>query len=56
MSSDRPYRNALGTEELRRNVGRQFDPRVVRALVEVLRERRLLSDEQLERSTGGAGA
>jgi HD domain/GAF domain len=60
MSSDRPYRNALSTEEateeIIQNAGRQFDPRVARALVEVLRDRRLLSDEQLERANGGTGA
>jgi putative nucleotidyltransferase with HDIG domain len=60
MSSDRPYRNALSTEEateeIIQNVGWQFDPRVARALVEVLRDRRLLSDEQLEWTNGGTGA
>jgi HD-GYP domain-containing protein (c-di-GMP phosphodiesterase class II) len=44
------------TEEIIQNVGWQFDPRVARALVEVLRDRRLLSDEQLERTNGGTGA
>jgi HD-GYP domain-containing protein (c-di-GMP phosphodiesterase class II) len=60
MSFDRPYRNALSTEEateeISQNVGRQFDPRVARALAEVLRDRRLLSDEQLEQTNGGAVA
>jgi HD-GYP domain-containing protein (c-di-GMP phosphodiesterase class II) len=53
MSSDRPYRKAMSnkevTEELARNAGRQFDPRVVLALAEVLRERRLLSVEEAQR-------
>jgi len=53
MTSDRPYRDALSTEEaveeLRQNVGRQFDPRVVLSLSKVLRDRHLLSGEELER-------
>lgn len=40
MTSDRPYRKACGDRaalsELEKEAGRQFDPRVVRALVEVL--------------------
>jgi putative nucleotidyltransferase with HDIG domain len=60
MSSDRPYREALtkgdAIEELRQNAGRQFDPRVVRTLAEVLRERHLLSDEQMEYIDNGTGA
>jgi putative nucleotidyltransferase with HDIG domain len=60
MSSDRPYRNALSTEEaieeIRRNVGRQFDPHVARSLAEVLSDRRLLSDEQMEQINGQIGA
>jgi putative nucleotidyltransferase with HDIG domain len=60
MSSDRPYREALtkgdAIEELRQNAGRQFDPRVVRTLAEVLRERHLLSDEQMEYIENGTGA
>ena len=40
MTSDRPYRRALSREaaleELRRNAGTQFDPRVVEALLAVL--------------------
>jgi diguanylate cyclase (GGDEF)-like protein len=40
MTSDRPYRSAMTTEqaiaELRRGAGSQFDPRVVTALLELL--------------------
>ena len=58
MSSDRPYREALSTEEaieeIGRNVGLQFDPRVVSALAGVLRDRNLLSGEEAERLHGGA--
>ena len=53
MSSDRPYREALSAEEaveeIGRNAGRQFDPRVVPALAGVLRDRNLLSGEEAER-------
>ena len=53
MASDRPYREALSTdeatEELGRNVGGQFDPRVVPALSKVLRDRNLLSAEAVDR-------
>jgi HD-GYP domain-containing protein (c-di-GMP phosphodiesterase class II) len=42
MISDRPYRPALShetaIEELRRNAGTQFDPRVVDALLALLEE------------------
>ena len=42
MTSDRPYRRALGrataVEELRRNAGTQFDPRVVATLLVLLDE------------------
>lgn len=42
MVSDRPYRRTMGVEEaleeLEKNAGAQFDPGVVRALVEVVRE------------------
>jgi len=42
MTSDRPYRGALGldttTEELRRHAGTQFDPRVIDALLGLLDE------------------
>ena len=44
MTSDRPYRRAMGEEgavdELRRNAGAQFDPAVVEAFMRVLRRRR----------------
>jgi len=40
MTTDRPYRRALSEEqalgELRANAGTQFDPQVVRALIEVV--------------------
>ena len=53
MASDRPYREALSAEEaveeIGRNVGRQFDPRVVPVLAGVLRDRNLLSGEEAER-------
>jgi HD-GYP domain-containing protein (c-di-GMP phosphodiesterase class II) len=42
MTTDRPYRAALPTdvavEELRRNAGTQFDPRVVAVLIDILLE------------------
>jgi len=42
MTTDRPYRKALSQEEaleeLKRNAGTQFDPQVVEAFLEVLRE------------------
>ena len=49
MTSDRPYREALGREaldELQRNMGTQFDPRVVLALVKVVKGRRFLPPEE----------
>ncbi len=50
MTSDRPYRRALGAEEgireLRENMGKQFDPRVVLELVEVLKAGHLPPDEE----------
>ena len=53
MTSHRPYRDALSTEEaveeIRQNAGRQFDPRVVLSLSKVLRDRHLLSAEEMER-------
>jgi two-component system, cell cycle response regulator len=52
MTSDRPYRKALGREaidELRENMGEQFDPRVALALVDVVEALHLLSPEERER-------
>ncbi len=52
MTSDRPYRKALGREavdELRRNMGEQFDPCVVLALVDVVDVLHHLSPEERER-------
>jgi HD-GYP domain-containing protein (c-di-GMP phosphodiesterase class II) len=53
MTSDRPYRDALSSEEaveeIRQNAGRLFDPRVVPSLSKVLRDRHLLSAEEMER-------
>jgi putative nucleotidyltransferase with HDIG domain len=53
MTSDRSYREALSTEEvideLKEGAGAQFDPRVVFALLEILKARHLLpSDEESE--------
>jgi HD-GYP domain-containing protein (c-di-GMP phosphodiesterase class II) len=55
MTSDRPYREALRTEEvieeLEKYAGGQFDPRVVLALLGVLKTRHLLpADEGKSRS------
>jgi putative nucleotidyltransferase with HDIG domain len=52
MTSDRPYRKALGREaidELRNNMGEQFDPRVALALVDVVEALHSLSPEERER-------
>ena len=53
MTSNRPYREALDVEtrirEFQNNIGRQFDPRVVFALVEVLKTRYLLPPDEAER-------
>jgi putative nucleotidyltransferase with HDIG domain len=52
MTSDRPYRKALGREtidELHKNMGKQFDPRVVLALVDIAKELHLLPLEVRER-------
>ncbi len=52
MTSDRPYRQALGREaleELRENMGEQFDPRVALALVDVAKVLHLLPPEERER-------
>ena len=56
MISDRPYREALSSEamieELKKNTGQQFDPRVVQVLREVLKDHRLHSPNQAERMNG----
>ena len=52
MTSDRPYRRALGREaldELTENMGEQFDPRVALALVDVAKVLHLLPPEERER-------
>jgi putative nucleotidyltransferase with HDIG domain len=53
MTSNRPYREALDVEtrirEFQSNTGKQFDPRVVLALVEVLESRYLLPSDEAER-------
>ena len=52
MTSDRPYRQALGLEaldELTENMGEQFDPRVALALVDVAKALHLLPPEERER-------
>lgn len=57
MTSDRPYREALGREaldELRKNMDKQFDPRVARALVEVVKVPHLLPSGKKGRMTGEA--
>ena len=56
MTSDRPYREALGVErwirKLEENMGKQLDPRVVLALVEVLKTHFLLPPDEIERIIG----
>jgi putative nucleotidyltransferase with HDIG domain len=56
MTSDRPYREALGVErwnrKLEENMGKQLDPRVVLALVEVLKTHFLLPPGEIERIIG----
>lgn len=58
MTSDRPYREALGVErwirKLEENMGKQLDPRVVLALVEVLKTHFLLPPDEIERIIGEA--
>jgi putative nucleotidyltransferase with HDIG domain len=52
MTSDRPYRNALGRgtiDALHKNMGKQFDPRVVRALVDIVKVLDLLPPKERER-------
>jgi HD-GYP domain-containing protein (c-di-GMP phosphodiesterase class II) len=55
MTIDRPYRRALplrrALAELRREAGRQFDPKVVRAFLQVWRRGEL--GAQLKRMTKG---
>ncbi|MBI4279895.1 MAG: HD-GYP domain-containing protein, partial [Armatimonadetes bacterium] len=52
MTSDRPYRAALGwrsaMQELERQKGRQFDPVVVEALLEALHERLPVEESRLD--------
>ncbi len=47
MLSDRPYRKAMGlvevVEELKKNSGKQFDPAVVDALIELIEEEKILA-------------
>ena len=47
MTSDRPYRKAMGTraamDELERNVGTQFCPRTIPALLEVIDQARIVT-------------
>ena len=42
MTSDRPYRSAMGVEralaEIQGGIGTQFDPEVVRVFVQMIRE------------------
>jgi HD-GYP domain-containing protein (c-di-GMP phosphodiesterase class II) len=57
MTSDRPYREALGREaldELQKNTGKQFDPRVVLALLDVVKVRHLLPPDETERLISAA--
>jgi putative nucleotidyltransferase with HDIG domain len=52
MTSDRPYREALGREaldELHKNMGKQFDPRVALTLAEVVKVLHLLTPAERER-------
>ncbi|MDQ3707497.1 MAG: HD domain-containing protein [Chloroflexota bacterium] len=54
MTEDRVYRKALGHEkainELRRNAGTQFDPRVVNAFIRILKEQPELAEIHTEDS------
>lgn len=60
ITHDRPYRagNSVETalEELRREAGRQFDPRLVDALIEVLREGEWLLAEPSSQTPGALRA
>ena len=55
MLSDRPYRAALNREraeaELRRHAGTQFDPEIVYALLDILRDRELPRQPARERTS-----
>jgi HD-GYP domain-containing protein (c-di-GMP phosphodiesterase class II) len=58
MTSDRVYRRSIGEqaarEELRRHSGRQFDPRVVEAFLQILqREDRETDDDRNGKRSGG---
>src|SRR5947207_11474659 len=58
MTSDRVYRRSIGEEaareELRRHAGRQFDPRVVEAFLQILdREDREADKDRSGKLTGG---
>src|SRR5262249_37925861 len=60
MTSDRPYRDALGWEDaadrIARESGRQFDPRVVSAFEECKRELRSAHEELVARWARQPGA
>ncbi len=59
MTSDRPYRAAMteeaAIEELRREAGRQFDPEVVAAFLELLREERAADGGSAGEDPGSPG-
>jgi putative two-component system response regulator len=54
MTIDRPYRSALSTEvaisELLRYKGKQFDPKIVDALIKGLKKKKIISDQDIERA------
>jgi HD-GYP domain-containing protein (c-di-GMP phosphodiesterase class II) len=43
MTSDRPYRKALGDEyaisELKKGIGTQFDPKVAKTFIDILKSK-----------------